>query len=264
MHRPLRIHQAFLRECNSVAVTIPPHVHDVEQWYACLGGRLTVTIEQQSLQLERGHGCLVPPGGRRSLQAAAGSRYLVIFFDDLDLDLAGLRRQVLAVPPEARVLLRALETELAGIGDAFAAWSVDALLTALWIAIRRQQSVDGRLTGGGVRPTGEELVRRVEAVLWQNMHRAPTRRELADAVGFSEAHLARLFKGVTGQSLHRYHQELRRRRAAALLRDSTLSVAEVAEAVGCRSASHFTHWFKCQTGQTATAYRQTHRLVIGG
>ena len=80
---------------------------------------------------------------------------------------------------------------------------------------------------------------------------------LADSLQVSPAHLCRVFKVVTGQSLRQYRRELRLRRALLLLRDSDTDLTAVALLLGFASHSHFTAWFRQSYGSTPSRYRHS-------
>lgn len=79
---------------------------------------------------------------------------------------------------------------------------------------------------------------------------------LAQQVGFSPYHFARLFRQTTGESPHQF--VLRQRLAAAerLLKETNLPLAHVASAIGIPNQSHFTQAFKRHLGMTPLVYRQ--------
>jgi AraC-like DNA-binding protein len=79
--------------------------------------------------------------------------------------------------------------------------------------------------------------------------------DLARAAGLSRAHFSREFRRAFGASPHAYLLTRRLERAAALLRATDSSVAEICLAVGLRSVGSFTTSFKRAFGQTPTAYR---------
>ena len=78
---------------------------------------------------------------------------------------------------------------------------------------------------------------------------------LAAAAGLGPAHFAQQFRRVAGLSPHQYVLRRRVKRAAALLRLSRRSVAEVALEVGFSSQSHLTAAFRRVYGTTPGAYR---------
>jgi AraC-like DNA-binding protein len=71
----------------------------------------------------------------------------------------------------------------------------------------------------------------------------------------SEAHFIRSFKRAFGETPHQYLQTRRLERAAALLRGTDYSVAEVCLNVGLASVGSFTASFRRVYGMTPTAYR---------
>jgi len=83
--------------------------------------------------------------------------------------------------------------------------------------------------------------------------------DLAELVGYSPDHFSRLFKQAFEQSPHQYVLSRRVERAMAILRDETLSIAEVALACGFSSQGHFSTVFKQRTGTTPGAYRRAAR-----
>jgi len=83
--------------------------------------------------------------------------------------------------------------------------------------------------------------------------------ELAQEVGYSPDHFSRLFKQAFQQSPHQYVLSRRIERAMTILRDESMSIAEVASACGFSSQGHFTTVFKQRTGTTPGAYRKDAR-----
>jgi AraC-like DNA-binding protein len=79
--------------------------------------------------------------------------------------------------------------------------------------------------------------------------------DLAQAAGLSRAHFSREFRRTFGESPHAYLLTRRLERAAALLRTTDNSVAEVCLAVGLQGIGSFTTSFKRAFGKTPTEYR---------
>jgi AraC-like DNA-binding protein len=79
--------------------------------------------------------------------------------------------------------------------------------------------------------------------------------DLARAAGLSRAHFSREFRKAFGESPHAYLLTRRLERAAALLRSTDRSVADICFSVGLRSVGSFTTSFTRTFGQTPTAYR---------
>ncbi len=79
--------------------------------------------------------------------------------------------------------------------------------------------------------------------------------DLARAAGLSPAHFSREFRAAFGESPHGYLLTRRLERAAALLRTTDRSVAEICLDVGLRSVGSFTTSFTRTYGASPTAYR---------
>lgn len=81
--------------------------------------------------------------------------------------------------------------------------------------------------------------------------------DLARAAGLSKAHFSREFRRTFGESPYVYLLTRRLERAAALLRNTDHSVAEVCLDVGLQGVGSFTTSFKRMYGMTPTAYRES-------
>jgi AraC-like DNA-binding protein len=79
--------------------------------------------------------------------------------------------------------------------------------------------------------------------------------EMARAAGLSRAHFSREFRRAFGESPHAYLLTRRLERAAALLRDTDRSVADICFSVGLQSVGSFTTSFTRTFGRSPTAYR---------
>jgi AraC-like DNA-binding protein len=79
--------------------------------------------------------------------------------------------------------------------------------------------------------------------------------DLARAAGLSRAHFSREFRRVFGESPHAYLLTRRLERAAAMLRTTDHSVAEICFSVGLQSVGSFTTSFTRTYGLSPTAYR---------
>ncbi len=81
--------------------------------------------------------------------------------------------------------------------------------------------------------------------------------DLARAAGLSRAHFSRGFRRAFGESPHTYLLTRRLERAAALLRNTDRSVADICFSVGLQSVGSFTTSFTRTYGMSPTAYRAT-------
>jgi AraC-like DNA-binding protein len=80
--------------------------------------------------------------------------------------------------------------------------------------------------------------------------------DMAEAAGLSRAHFSREFRRTFGEPPHAYLLTRRLERAAALLRNTDRSVAEICMSVGLQSVGSFTSSFGRAFGMSPTAYRR--------
>ena len=79
--------------------------------------------------------------------------------------------------------------------------------------------------------------------------------DLAGAAGLSRAYFSREFKRAFGEPPHAYLMTRRLERAAAMLRTTDRSVADICLSVGLQSVGSFTTSFTRTYGVSPTAYR---------
>jgi AraC family transcriptional regulator len=80
--------------------------------------------------------------------------------------------------------------------------------------------------------------------------------EMAQSVGLSTAHFARMFRKSTGETPHRFVLRQRLERAKAMLRTRDARVLDVAVACGFKTQQHFAQVFRDLWGVSPTEYRQ--------
>lgn len=80
-------------------------------------------------------------------------------------------------------------------------------------------------------------------------------QEMANAAGLSRAHFSREFRRAFGETPRAYLLTRRLERAAALLRSTDRSVADICFSVGLQSVGSFTTSFTRTYGRSPSAYR---------
>lgn len=101
-------------------------------------------------------------------------------------------------------------------------------------------------------------LRRTQEFIRANMTREISLQDLSDAAGMSLYHFAKSFKQTTGYPPHRYLTEQRLSHARILLHDATLTIRDVAKAVGF-THSHFTVLFARYMGMAPAKFRDVLR-----
>lgn len=101
-----------------------------------------------------------------------------------------------------------------------------------------------------------QIILQTKQYIEEHFNERLTLDALAQNIGYSKYHLNRLFKASTGQSIHNYLMERRLFEAAELLRETELSLVEIALGVGYASQQSFTTAFKQKFECTPQYYRR--------
>jgi AraC family transcriptional regulator len=166
------------------------------------------------------------------------------------VDYERMALSVAAGDPFLREIIRAVDSAAQNeVGDLYAE-SVAAFLAAHLVTHH-----SGR-RAHPVPPVREDpRVRSVIALMRERLAEPLTLAEIASEVYLSVFHLVRVFKETTGETPHRFLTRLRVEEAQRLLRDSDLSVAEIASRCGFASPGAFSTAFLRHTGVRPSTYR---------
>lgn len=104
----------------------------------------------------------------------------------------------------------------------------------------------------------ERLTHVVEA-MERNMEEPLSNEELARIGGLSVRHMERLFQADFGTTPRRFYQRIRLDGAERLLRDSRMSVIDVAVACGFKSHAHFTRAYRTRFGAPPSRHARLSR-----
>jgi len=97
---------------------------------------------------------------------------------------------------------------------------------------------------------------RIHTWLLQRISEPVTQKEAAKLVHMSPASFSRFFRRTAGQTFVNYVNALRLNEACRLLRETDLSISEIAGCVGYDNLSYFNRRFKDRHTMTPRAYRQ--------
>jgi AraC family transcriptional regulator len=133
---------------------------------------------------------------------------------------------------------------------------LDSVEQAMAVALVNGHAVRHRpvqLYRGGL---GSARLRRVKELVHAKMEDDLSLDEMAESVGLSTAHFARMFRKSTGETPHQFVLRLRLERAKAMLRAPDARVLDVAVACGFKTQQHFAQVFRDVCGVSPTEYRQ--------
>jgi len=103
---------------------------------------------------------------------------------------------------------------------------------------------------------GSARLRRIKELVRARLEFDLSLDEMAQAVGLSTAHFARMFRKSTGETPHQFVLRQRLERAKAMLRAPDARVLDVAVACGFKTQQHFAQAFRDVWGVSPTEYRQ--------
>jgi AraC family transcriptional regulator len=148
---------------------------------------------------------------------------------------------------------------------------LDSVEQAMAVALVKEHAVRhhaAQLFRGGL---GSARLRKIKELVHARMEQDLSLGEMAESVGLSTAHFARMFRKSTGQTPHQFVLRLRLDRAKAMLRAPGARVLDVAMACGFKTQQHFAQAFRGFWGLSPTAYRRnlfgsedTSRLLVDG
>ena len=102
-------------------------------------------------------------------------------------------------------------------------------------------------------------LRRVSEYVRTHLGEDLTVEDMAAVINISPHHFSRLFRATTGETPYQFVMRQRLEEAERLLLETDAPIAEIAERVGHRDASHFASIFRRRTGLTPRAYRRQYR-----
>jgi len=133
---------------------------------------------------------------------------------------------------------------------------LDSVEQAMAVTLVKDHAVRHRpvqIYRGGL---GSARLRRIKELVHSKMEDDLSLDEMAQAVGLSTAHFARMFRKSTGETPHQFVLRQRLERAKAMLRAPDARVLDVAVACGFKTQQHFAQAFRGLWGVSPTDYRQ--------
>jgi len=133
---------------------------------------------------------------------------------------------------------------------------VEALAQAIAIHLARTYAAADEEPHGGSPSLPGHKLRQITDWMSEHLAEECSLERLASQAGLSKFHFQRLFKAATGVSPSHYQIDLRMNEARRLLRETRMSVIDVALEVGYANPSHFARLFRRETGLSPSDYRR--------
>jgi AraC-like DNA-binding protein len=228
------------------------HRHDLHEIEYAVSGCAEIRTPTTHYLLPPSHAAWVPAGVEHA-PLLRDVTTIAVFFDPAVFDFPRAGAAIIPVPPVMREMMRYAARWPIGRTheDAAADAEASGFFTALAGVVRRQLAYEAPLS----LPVSDDPVVR-DVIAYTAAHLADVRSAaVCRAVGISERVLRRRFATVLGQTWQEHLRQARLVRAMALLSTSTMSVSQVAAAVGFGSGSALARAFRAWTGEAPSAYR---------
>src|SRR4030095_16732454 len=157
--------------------------------------------------------------------------------------------------PRLSAMVAAVDAEMAA-GFPNGRLFLDSVEQAMAVALVKGHAVRHRpvqIYRGGL---GSARLQRIRELVPAKMEDALRLDEVAQSVGLSTAHFARMFRKSTGETPHQFVLRQRVERAKAMLRAPDARVLDVAVACGFKTQQHFAQVFCDVCGVSPTQYRR--------
>jgi AraC-like DNA-binding protein len=237
--------------------TCGPRVQGDFQLVIVEAGDACVKVQDDEVRIAPGEAVLLRPGRREYFRFSEKRRthhtWCAINPGVVDRELGRACAQAPAVLPVSHRLAQLMELGLGlpkTAGDA-----APGLVESLGLAALHQYVFDARVRSD-MREEPDALRRMLE---WVGLHAAEPAdlSRLAKIAGVSPAQLVKVCKRHLGVTPVRALWEARTRHGVRLLRDTGLTVGEVAFRCGFQTPFHFSRWVRALTGESPRAVRAT-------
>ena len=113
---------------------------------------------------------------------------------------------------------------------------------------------------GGERRVRDFYIKEALTFIEQNYQRDISIEEIAAVSGLNRSYFGKVFRDAVGESPQAYLLHYRMARAAQLLKETRLSIGEIAALVSYDNQLHFSRAFKNVHGVSPREYRSTHLI----
>ena len=250
----------FLFERN-VDHSFPLHMHGCYEMVLMLEGCMRVHVDQESYALQASDLILIKPNRLHSYETPEGESsvcLLCVFSGDLIAAISDpLSRYRLPSPVIHAVpdLYRDVFLHLQEHRDIP---TVKGFLYLLCGVFYRELDTSAEESYGGDSSLLHDMFRFIE----QNVDKACTLRDMAEALKYNESYLSRLFLKCVGLPYSEYVRNIKANHACYLLRNTNESMYSIAKKCGYTTQSSFTRSFRQIIGMVPMEYRARHGEVL--
>lgn len=230
------------------------HMHEWFQALLYLRGRGVQHLDDRTVAVQRGSWLVIPPACRHRFVKERTMRpvCLAIDFETSEEGFTGRQEGSFSSPELGRVeqLLVSLHAEERRPSPRRLALSS----LVLQLAALFESASTGDLTTGSGR-----IQQRVREAIGKVPVETLRPGLVAEATGCSLDHLNRILQAECGRTVGAEISTFRLERATDLLRSTDKTIGEIASEVGIDDQNYFGRWFRKETGQSPTRWREAMR-----
>gem|GEM_PF-1183646 len=229
------------------------HIHRFYEGFLVVDGAMDIITPWYRQQLGAGHIMLFSPGTIHQWQTHHQHCLCLVFSFEVDRQLTTPSRQHWPCYPELLWTNLLLWETVRGEGPHWPRYAHGYLGVIYTYLLGLIDETDAAYPPVS---RSSQLVQRIDELLSADLMVSPTLEMLAGSMAMSIRHLTRLYQALTGTTIHARLHVLRMERAAKLLLNTNLAIAEVARTVGISHAGYFAQRFCEYFENTPRAYRE--------
>ena len=262
----------YLKLCNHFS---PCAQYDFPHFIYVESGEFSVDVDKVSYTLHAGEGMIYAP---YSIHRSAKYNTAIVGIISFEAECESLSQCynriiplrdeqgslfLQIVRPGAKLFERHTSDDLVGMQpkedtDAYQLQKLKNQLELLLIDILHTEKKESPLTDtANHRNFQKEQFAILEKFLLANVSRALTLDEICEGCSIGISSLKRLCQAQCGMSPAAYFSHLKTEEAKKLIRESSLNMTQIAEALGYGSVHHFSKSLKDKVGMTPTAYAKS-------
>ena len=254
-------------EQTAPAYSYGPYARNHYLFHYVISGRGVLMANEKEYEVTAGHGFLLTPGQITTYSAddVTPWEYTWVEFDGLraheSLNLAGISVSqpiYTARSPEAG---RLLQDEMLYIVNHADASPTHLIAHGFLFLDQLVQSSANRHPPGEYR-LRDFYIKEALTFIEQNFQRDISIEEIAEVCGLNRSYFGKVFRGAVGESPQAYLLHYRMARATQLLKETRLSIGEIAREVSYDNQLHFSRAFKNVHGVSPREYRASHMLDL--
>lgn len=244
-----------------------PHARNHYLFHYVISGKGTLFANEQVYPITAGHGFLVVPGQITTYRADEKEpwEYTWVEFDGLraqeSLRLAGISGAEPVYTPSGREAGEKLCRQMLYIVNNGTAAPMHLIGHGFLFLSQLVESSAQRRTQN-VRRLRDFYIKEALSFIESNFQRDITIEEIAAFCGLNRSYFGKVFRETMGESPQAFLLHYRMARAAQLLKETKLSIGEIAQQVSYDNQLHFSRAFKNVHGVSPREYRQTHFVAF--